>query len=129
MSDKIFLITEPDDSFLEGVRIFLFDLDLEQYAVFSLALLNFDSVPSTVVYNAKDSTNIQWFVDKLLKSDLIIFNANSENQQLVGYLCAKPESYYFGELRSLSLVNKSVIFDMHQLKEILERQFGKHGKI
>ena len=129
MSDKIFLVTEPDDSFLEGIRIFLFDLNPEQYAVFSLALLNFDSVPSTVIYNAKDSTNIQWCIDKLLKSDLIIFNANSENQQLVGYLCAKPESYYFGELRSLSLVNKSVIFDVQQLKEILERKFGKYGKI
>jgi hypothetical protein len=128
MSDKILLITEPDDSFLEGVRIFLYNLDPEQYGIFSLALLNFDSVPSTIVYNSNNSTNIQWLIDKLLKSDLIIFNANSENQQLVGYLCSKPNSYYFGELRDLSLVNNSVIFDVHQLKEILERRFNKNGK-
>jgi len=126
MSDKILLVTEPDDSLLEGTRIFLFDLDPEQYAIFSLAILNFDSVPLTVVYNSGVSTNIRWIIDKILKSDLILFNANSSNQQLVGYLCSKPESYYFGELRELSLVNNSKIFDQHQLKDILEKRFNSN---
>ncbi len=128
MSDKILMVTEPDDSFLEGFRIFLFDLDPEQYLIFSSALLNFESVPSTIVYNSNFSTNINWIIDKVLKSDLIIFNANSENQQLVGYFSAKFKTYYFGNLRDLSLVNNSVIFDLHQMKEILENTFNKHGK-
>jgi hypothetical protein len=126
MSDKILLVTEPDDSLLEGIRIFLFDLDPEQYAIFSLSILDFDSVPLTVVYNSSVSTNTTWIIDKILKSDLIVFNANSLNQQIVGYLSAKPESYYFGELRELSLINNSKIFDQHQLKDILEKKFNSN---
>jgi hypothetical protein len=129
MSDRIIIVTEPDDSYLEGLRIFLYDLNPEQYAVFSRSLLDFNTLPSTLIYNSNLSSDRKWLIDKLLKSDLIIFNANSENQQLVGYLCAKPESYYFGELKDLSLVNKSVIFDVQQLKEILERKFEKYGKL
>ena len=128
MSDKILMVTEPDDSFLEGSRIFLFDLDPEQYAIFSSALLNFESVPATIVYNSNFSTNINWIIDKVLITDLIIFNANSENQQLVGYFSAKFKTHYFGNLRDLSLVNNSVIFDLHQMKEILENTFNKNGK-
>jgi hypothetical protein len=128
MSDRILIVTPPDDSLIEGVRIFLFDLNPEQYAIFSLALLKFDSVPSTIIYNSSSYTDINWIIDKFLKSDLIFFNADSEHQQLVGYFAGKPNSFYFGELKSLSLVNNSIIFDSYQIKEILERKFNNYGK-
>lgn len=128
MSDKILIVTNPDDTYIEGVRIFVFDLTSDQYSILSRGLLDFDQIPSVVIYNASISTNITWILDKIFKSDIIIFNASSEHQHLVGYLTSKFNSYYFGDLRDLSLVNNSVIFDIHQLKEILERQFEKHGK-
>lgn len=128
MSDRIIMVTAPDDSLVQGFRILLFDLTLDQYSTFSKALLDLQSVPSVIVYNANFSSPVSWIIDKLLKSDFIIFNAESDNQQLVGYLCSKKESYYFGILRDLSLVNNCVLFDVPQLKEILERQFETHGK-
>jgi hypothetical protein len=128
MSDKILMITAPDDSYEEGIRIFVFDLTSDQYSILSQGLLDFDEIPSVVVYNASISTDIKWILDKIFKSDIIIFNAGSENQQLVGYLTSKSNSYYFGELRDLSLVNTSVILDTYQLKEILEKRFEKYGK-
>jgi hypothetical protein len=122
------MVTAPDDSFVQGVRVLLFDLTPDQYSTFSRSLLDMESVPSVVIYNASVSSPVSWIIDKLLKSDLIIFNAESDNQQLVGYLCSRKESYYFGILRDLSLVNNSVLFDVPQLKEILERLFETHGK-
>lgn len=129
MSDKILMVTSPDDSYVEGVRIFVFDLDSNQYSILSQSLLDFDTIPSVIIYNSSISTDIKWTLDKILKSELILFNAESENQQMVGYLSSKINSCYFGELRGLSLVNKSVIFDVNQLKELLERQFKKYGKL
>jgi hypothetical protein len=129
MTDKVLLITEPDDSYIEGLRFLLFDLDHSQYEIFSQSLLTFKSLPTVIIYNSTASTTPQWTIDKIIKSDLILFNANSEHQQLVGYICSKTKSYYFGELRDLGLVNKSVIFDSHQLKELLEKTFETYGKI
>ena len=66
-----------------------------------------------------DSTN--WMLDKKHKSDLIIFNAESTNNTVVGYMAAQKNSYYFGTLRDLSGVNKSAVYDVSSIKEILER--------
>jgi hypothetical protein len=128
MSDKITIVTPPDDIYTEGFRIFLYDLHKDQYSIFSQSVLSGDIVPSLIIYNADNLTDIRWILDKLLKSDLIIFNAESNNQQMIGYLCSKMNSYYFGKLRDLFLVNNSIIFDVVQLKEILESQFEKYGK-
>jgi hypothetical protein len=129
MSDKIFLITYPDDCFEEGIRIFTFDLDENQSSMLSRCLSGFTTIPTTIIYDSKDLSNDRWNIDKIQKSDLIFFNAESIYQNLVGYLCSKMNSYYFGQLKGLSLLNKSVIFDEHQLKEILERRFDIYGKL
>jgi hypothetical protein len=129
MSDKIFLITYPDDCFEEGIRIFTFDLDENQSSMLSRCLSGFTRIPTTIIYDSKDLSNDVWNIDKIQKSDLIFFNAESIYQNLVGYLCSKMNSYYFGQLKGLSLLNKSVIFDEHQLKEILERRFDIYGKL
>jgi len=129
MSEKITIVTSPDDIYTEGLRIFLYDLNEDQYSIFSQSVLGNDKVPSMIIYNADILTDIKWTLDKLLKSSLIFFNAESDNQQMIGYLCSKMNSYYFGKLRDLSIVNNSIIFDAVQLKEIIERRFEKYGKI
>jgi hypothetical protein len=129
MSEKITIVTSPDDIYTEGLRIFLYDLNEDQYSIFSQSVLGNDKVPSMIIYNADILTDIKWTLDKLLKSSLIFFNAESDNQQMIGYLCSKMNSYYFGKLRDLSIVNNSIIFDVVQLKEIIERRFEKYGKI
>jgi hypothetical protein len=58
----------------------------------------------------------------------VLFNAEIENQTLAGYLASKSNAYYFGTLRSLNVVNTSVIHDLNQCKNILERTFKKYGK-
>jgi len=128
MSDKVLLVTTPDDCLEEGFRIFVFNLEPDQSLILSQCLSEFKIIPTVIIYSADNISVSSWIFDKIYKSDLIIFNANSSYQNLVGYLSGKMNSYYFGDLKDLSLVNKSVIFDVHQLKEILERNFEKYGK-
>jgi hypothetical protein len=128
MSDKITLVTFPDDTYSEGLRILLYDLNQDQYSLFSQCMLNYENFPSLIVYSSDHFIDITWTIDKLYKSDLIIFNAESENHKMVGYLSSKINSYYFGNLGDLSLVNSSVIFDVYQLEDILKRRFEKYGK-
>ena len=62
-----------------------------------------------------------------MKSNFIIFNAESENQTLVGYLAAQKNSHYFGELKTLQKVNGSCIMDSYQLSDLLDKEISNHG--
>ena len=67
--------------------------------------------------------------DKKHKSDIIIFNADSDNDIVVGYLAAQTNSYYFGNLKLLSTVNRSAIYNTDQLYDLLEKLIGHYVKI
>jgi len=67
-------------------------------------------------------------LDKIQKSQIIIFNADSINQTLIGYVAGKMNSYYFGTLKSLNQVNNSVIYDVDHCKTILTNIFDRYGK-
>lgn len=128
MRDRIVLVSDPDDVLLQGVRILLFDLERYQQKIFSNCLLSFDNIETTIVYNYHLGNNIDWLIDKYHKSNIIIFNANSCNELLVGFLSASRISYYFGELRDLDKLNNSVIYDHEQMKEILNKLYRNYGK-
>jgi hypothetical protein len=127
-NDKILLISSPDDVLEEALRILLIDLDKNQSDIVSQCLLSINDLPYTIVYVWKNLEDTSWLFDKSLKSDLIIFNADSENQTLVGYLAAKRNSWYFGQLKTLHIVNKSAIYDVTQCSELLERTLITYGK-
>jgi hypothetical protein len=71
------------------------------------------------VWNIGD--DIAWFIDKIYKSDLVIFDADHSGAELIhGWIVAHPQSYYFGNLRDLHLVNDRAILHSDQLITILE---------
>ncbi len=127
MTDKVILVTYPDDILDDGVRILLVDLSEEQNDIVSRALTEFETIPLVIVYPWKIGDNINWLFDKMHKSHLIIFNADSNDTTLVGYFAGKPNSFYFGELGQLKIVNRSAIFDVVQTKEVLKHTFRKYG--
>ncbi len=127
MTDKVILVTYPDDILDDGVRILLVDLTEEQNEVVSRALTEFETIPLVIVYPWKIGDNVNWLFDKMHKSHLIIFNADSNDTTLVGYFAGKPNSFYFGELGQLKIVNRSAIFDVVQTKEVLKYTFRKYG--
>ena len=125
MSDKILVVTPPDDILLQGIRIAHVDLTDEQGFFVSSSLLNIDMPDTIINYVWKSGNPTDWLMDKLIKSDLIIFNADSTNQTLVGWLAAQRNSYYFGNLKDLHLVNNRAIYSINDISTLLEK-ISKH---
>jgi hypothetical protein len=128
MTDKVLLVSPPDDVLEDGVRILLVDLTADQLDIVSQSLLNITTTAQTIVYTWTNGEDLVWLFDKSIKSTVIIFNADSENQLLSGYFSAKSNSYYFGNLKCLQIIKKTAIYAVHQCNELLERTFEKYGK-
>ena len=121
MSDKILVVTPPDDILLQGIRITHVDLTEEQEFFISSSLLNLNQTDTIINYVWKVGDPADWLMDKLLKSDLIIFNADSNNQTLVGWLAAQRNSYYFGNLKDLHIANNRAIYSINDISSLLEK--------
>ena len=121
MTDKVIIVTPPDDILIDGVRVLLVDLNNSQTQLISDALnqLTEDVTIVTYLWNSTDS--IDWLLDKKHKSQLIIFNADSDNDIIVGYMAAQKNSHYFGTLRSLTAANNCVIYNTDQIHNLLEK--------
>ena len=121
MSDKILVATPPDDTPLDGIRIAHIDLTEEQSMVVSNALF-LPTFPTPIInYVWKMGDSVDWLFDKVVKSDIILFNADSVNQTVVGWLAAKSNSHYFGNLKDLYMVNDRAIYSTEQVSLLLER--------
>lgn len=121
MNNKIVAVTNPDDVLLDGNRILIAGLTEEQMSVVSSTLSEVEEFERIILYIWNESDDINWLLDKKLKSDLIIFNAGMFDKILVGYLSAQPNSCYFGTLQSISKVNDSEIKDLSQLITLMEK--------
>ena len=128
MTDKLIMVTAPDDTLVNGGRITVIDLTVDQTALISAALTELDSISCIVTYVWSEYDDVTWVLDKIQKSQIIIFNADSTNQTLIGYVAGKMNSYYFGTLKSLNQVNNSVIYDVDHCKTILTNIFDRYGK-
>ena len=120
MSDKVIIVTPPDDIQVDGLRILLVDLTPDQTNVISQSLTRLETIPTTITYVWNTSNDISWLLDKKHKSFLIFFNADSENDAIIGYMAAQVNSYYFGNLKSLSLANQNAIYDTEQIFNLME---------
>jgi hypothetical protein len=129
MIDKITIVTPPDDVYSTGFRILTVDLTTDQLNEVSTAIKNLDSECNIIVYVWKSGSEITWLLDKVYKSNAIIFNAESSDQTLIGFLAAQHKSSYFGELRTIKEVNKSVIFDHEQCEDFFNHYLGLYGQI
>lgn len=121
MNDTITIVTPPDDINLDGKRILCFDLNNEQSISISQCLKNLETEDNIIVYNFKAFQDYDWFFDKKHKSDLIIFNADSEDHIIIGYLAAQKNSIYFGNIKSLSICNKRAIYDIEGINFYLKK--------
>ena len=128
MSNKVLLVTSPDDVAIDALRILLVGLNDDQSSIVSDALTNLEQLPETVVYVAGDQESAAWLVDKKQKSDLIIFNAEMDNGELVGYLAAQPNAYFFGNMRYIGITTKRALFDRHQAEELLKEKITEHER-
>lgn len=122
MSDRIIAVTPPDDILQDGNRILTVDLTENQMSILSQALNQLEEFPNIIFYIWKSWEDTEWLLDKKHKSNLIIFNAESENHMITGYMSAQPNSYYFGILKNLNGINNNAIYDVVQMVEILERK-------
>jgi hypothetical protein len=125
MTNQITLVSAPDDVLHDAVRLLLVDLTQEQTQAISEALMSIEDIPATVIYVLSSQDSASWLIDKKLKSQLIIFNADSEKSEIVGYLSAQSNSCYFGFLKDLAVLNKRAIYSAEDLKEIIDKQFKK----
>jgi hypothetical protein len=120
MSDKVIIVTPPDDVQIDGLRILLIDLTHEQTNLISQSLTRLETIPTTITYVWNTSNDVQWLLDKKHKSFLTFFNADSDNDAIIGYMAAQANSYYFGNLKSLSLANQNAIYDTEQIFNLME---------
>ena len=128
MAAKITLITPPDDIFDDALRVLLVDLTQEQSQLVSDALNSTDISTDLIAYVWNHTNTIEWLIDKKHKSHLIIFNADSDNAELNGYLAAHSNSYYMGTLRSIGITTKRAIKDQSQCSEILNHFIVEYDK-
>lgn len=131
MSDRILVITPPDDTLLQGIRITHVNLDEEQSSIVSNALLQ-STLPHTIInYVWKMGNSVEWLLDKLPKSDLIIFNADGPvepgREIIIGWTAAQPQSHYFGNLKDLQKANDCVIYSSNDILNLLEKITNKNG--
>lgn len=124
MTDKVILVTSPDDVLVDGVRILLAGLTLDQQQIVSNALGQLEITSTIVVYTWNPVDN-EWSIDKKHKSDIIFFNADWEDI-LVGYLAAQPNAHYFGTLKALGSANTSIVYDSEQVLILLEKILHRH---
>lgn len=124
--NKILLITSPDDVLQDGFRLLLVGLTKPQTELVSDALQRLEHFSSMVVYLWNSNDDVPWLLDKKQKSDLIIFNAEHENQEIVGYMTAQPNSYFIGILKTLDIIKNQVIHDSDQCFTILQEKLISH---
>jgi hypothetical protein len=127
MTSRILVINSPDDVIEDGLRLLVVDLDQSQSEIISSVLLQI-AKSTIILYTWSNTENTSWLFDKKNKSDLIIFNAESLNQIVVGYLAAQPNSYYFGTLRDLNIVNSNVILDKESSSHIIQNYIGNYER-
>lgn len=121
MIDRVLVVTVPDDVLEDGPRLLLVDLTPQQLQMISEILASVNSSQTFITYVWNIGQNVDWILDKKIKSDHIIFNAESSNQTLVGYLASQKNSSYFGTLKSLERVNKSAILSIESCNNIIKK--------
>jgi hypothetical protein len=125
MTDKILIVTDPDDTLLQGIRVLHVQLSEEQSSIVSNALLQ-TTLPHTIInYVWKIGDRVDWLLDKISKCDIILFNAdcppNGAIELIIGWVAAQHNSYYFGILKDLHMANNRAIYSVEDISILLEK--------
>lgn len=127
MTEKILVVNSPDDVFDDGFRILAVDLDRNQSELISSNLLEI-AKNKIILYTWMHLESTAWLLDKKNKSDIIIFNAESVNQYIVGYMSAQPDAYYFGTLRDLNIVNNNILLNKDSSLDMINHYLGNYER-
>jgi hypothetical protein len=119
MTDKVLLVTAPDDSPIDAIRILLVDLTQDHTQLISDAINQFTSIPNIVAYIWHPSDPTDWLLDKKHKSHAVVFNADCENHIITGYMAAQSNSHYFGTLKTLRNVNNNAIYNVNDCVNLI----------
>lgn len=127
MTDKILVVTPPDDTFLQGIRITHVNLTPEQSQIVSQGLMRCRTTHAIINYVWQYENPVSWLLNSTLKSDLIFFNADNnftkESDMITGYIAASPKSHYFGVLRDLHIANDRVLLNSDDVTNLVETLF------
>lgn len=126
MTDKVLIVTPPDDILIDGFRLLLVDLNNDQTKIISDCLLNISSKLTVITYLWTTNDNTNWLLDKKIRSDLIIFNADSQHEMIVGYIAAQKNSHYFGTLKTLAMANAKAIYASEDCESLLKLNIDNH---
>ena len=126
MTGQVLVVTTPDDVMIDGFRLLLVDLDADQTKTISDSLLKISSDTSVITYMWGSNDDSYWLLDKKAKSDLIIFNANSQNELIVGYMAAQKNSHYFGTLKTLAQANAKAIYASEDCESLITFNLNNH---
>ena len=119
VKNRITIITPPDDIAQDGVRILVYGCTKEQTLLISSVIYQLEECKPTIIYVSNGQNDSEWALDKKLKCSIIVFNAEADDQTMIGYLTAQSNSYYFGQLRTLKGVNNNRIDTEEQLTTII----------
>ncbi len=133
MTDKILIVTPPDDTLLQGIRLIHVNLTEDQGQIISEALLQANIKYSIINYVWKMGDKVDWLLDKIPKCDLIIFNAEGSvdpgREIIIGWVSAQPNSYYFGNLKDLHMANNNAIYSVEDILILLEKVSKNYEQI
>ena len=121
MNNKIVLVTAPDDLLTDGVRLCLVNLNQDQLNMLTQVLSSLQTSVPVIAYIWNPKDPYDWFLDKKVKSDVILFNTQTHTQTLNGYLSAHTNCYYFGTLREVTHLYSKEITSTEQLSAIVSR--------
>jgi len=119
VDQKIIVVTEPDDYLESGFRLLLVDLNQDQTQNFTKPLLDIGETVPVICYYWGQEHSQEWLLDKIVKSDLIIYNAESDFRELVGFLKANKKAYSVGNDRFFPSYNHRIINSYSQITNII----------
>jgi hypothetical protein len=126
MADKVVVVTAPDDVAIDGYRLLVIDLNSIQSKLLSDTLLNISYNNNIILYAWNTGDSVEWLLDKKHKADCIIFNADSDNDIIIGYMAAQKNSHYIGNLKSLSQANPRTIYASEDLKTLINFNLNQY---
>jgi hypothetical protein len=122
VSSKIFVITDPDDVEYDALRIVAVDLAPEQSYSLSEVLKTIQTNRDINLYVYSNLDDVAWLIDKSNKADYIFANPQSDDQQIVGYIASKRQSYFFGDTKITKALNKRSVLSHEHITEILRKE-------
>lgn len=126
MTDRILIVTPPSEVVEDQFSILLVGLDQSQTAFISECLKSTENLDITVyLWNEADAKD--WLFDKQKKSELIVVNAEMEDQLLVGYFVSNKKTFYIGNLRSLDFLSHKLINNKQNFLQVIDQLQGIYG--